>query len=381
MYQEKTPLKPSVHLSRARLTLVMLSLVVLALTLGAALPANAAAGQLVAHNTPTFVSTAKNLGAEDPGKAIEVSVWLNLHNRATLDTLAQQLYDRTSPNYRHWLKNSDLARFAPTAAEAATVREFFESHNLKVVTTGPNNLFVRARGTVSDVQTAFHVTLNNYQVHGQIVRSNDRDPYIDGVAAPLVRTVSGLDTATFEHPMMARTITPPTSSHGVKSALAARAAAKPANITPADFFDSNCFDGTEKETFTTAPDEGGPLPIGTYSGNHLNLQSATSAGCAYTPPVVQTAYNLTGLYNEGYTGAGQTIAIIDWCGSPTILADANAFSAQFGLPALTSGANFNIYNIPSPTFCEAPDAEINIDVEWAHAVAPGANISLIVPPD
>ncbi|MGD0759317.1 MAG: S53 family peptidase [Candidatus Sulfotelmatobacter sp.] len=371
----------SVHLSRARLTLVMLSLVVLALTLGAALPANAAAGQLVAHNTPTFVSTAKNLGAEDPGKAIEVSVWLNLHNRATLDTLAQQLYDRTSPNYRHWLKNSDLARFAPTAAEAATVREFFESHNLKVVTTGPNNLFVRARGTVSDVQTAFHVTLNNYQVHGQIVRSNDRDPYIDGVAAPLVRTVSGLDTATFEHPMMARTITPPTSSHGVKSALAARAAAKPANITPADFFDSNCFDGTEKETFTTAPDEGGPLPIGTYSGNHLNLQSATSAGCAYTPPVVQTAYNLTGLYNEGYTGAGQTIAIIDWCGSPTILADANAFSAQFGLPALTSGANFNIYNIPSPTFCEAPDAEINIDVEWAHAVAPGANISLIVPPD
>jgi subtilase family serine protease len=381
MYQEKTPLNSSVHLSRARLTLVMLSLVVLALTLGAALPANAAAGQLVAHNTPTFVSTAKNLGAEDPGKAIEVSVWLNLHNRATLDTLAQQLYDRTSPNYRHWLKNSDLARFAPTAAEAATVREFFESHNLKVVTTGPNNLFVRARGTVSDVQTAFHVTLNNYQVHGQIVRSNDRDPYIDGVAAPLVRTVSGLDTATFEHPMMARTITPTTSSHGVKSALAARAAAKPANITPADFFDSNCFDGTEKETFTTAPDEGGPLPIGTYSGNHLNLQSATSAGCAYTPPVVQTAYNLTGLYNEGYTGAGQTIAIIDWCGSPTILADANAFSAQFGLPALTSGANFNIYNIPSPTFCEAPDAEINIDVEWAHAVAPGANISLIVPPD
>jgi subtilase family serine protease len=381
MYQEKTPLNSSVHLSRARLTLVMLSLVVLALTLGAALPANAAAGQLVAHNTPTFVSTAKNLGAEDPGKAIEVSVWLNLHNRATLDTLAQQLYDRTSPNYRHWLKNSDLARFAPTAAEAATVREFFESHNLKVVTTGPNNLFVRARGTVSDVQTAFHVTLNNYQVRGQIVRSNDRDPYVDGAAAPLVRTVSGLDTATFEHPMMARTITPTTSSHGVKSALAARAAAKPANITPADFFDSNCFDGTEKETFTTAPDEGGPLPIGTYSGNHLNLQSATSAGCAYTPPVVQTAYNLTGLYNEGYTGAGQTIAIIDWCGSPTILADANAFSAQFGLPALTSGANFNIYNIPSPTFCEAPDAEINIDVEWAHAVAPGANISLIVPPD
>jgi subtilase family serine protease len=383
MHQNKTALNTSAHIGRARtiwLSPLVLSLVVLTLTAGATVPAYAAAGQLVAHNTPTFVSTAKNLGAEDPAKTIEVSVWLNLHDRAALDTLAQQLYDRTSPNYRHWLKNSDLARFAPTAQEAAAVREFFESHKLKVVTVGPNNLFVRARGTVSDVQTAFHVTLNKYQVHGQVVRSNDRDPYVDGATAPLVRTVSGLDTATFEHPMMARTITPPTSSHGAKSALAARAAAKPANITPADFFNSNCFDGTETETFTTAPDEGGPLPTGTYSGNHLNLQSATSAGCAYTPPVVQTAYNLTGLYNEGYTGAGQTIAIIDWCGSPTILSDANAFSAQFGLPALTS-SNFNIYNIPSPTFCEAPDAEINIDVEWAHAVAPGANINLIVPPD
>jgi subtilase family serine protease len=39
------------------------------------------------------------------------------------------------------------------------------------------------------------------------------------------------------------------------------------------------------------------------------------------------------------------------------------------------------YNIPSPSYCEAADnAEINLDVEWSHAVAPGANINLIVPP-
>src|SRR5271166_3650022 len=151
MYQDKTALNTSAHIARARtiwLSLVVLSLVVVIFTAGAVLPAYAATGQLVAHNTPTFVSTAKNLGPEDPAKTIEVSIWLNLHNRAALDTLAQQLYDRTSPNYRHWLKNADFARFAPTAREAATVREFFESHNLKVVNVGPNNMFVRARGTV-----------------------------------------------------------------------------------------------------------------------------------------------------------------------------------------------------------------------------------------
>ncbi len=95
--------------------------------------------------------------------------------------------------------------------------------------------------------------------------------------------------------------------------------------------------------------------------------------------MIQAAYNLT-VYAEGFDGTGQTIGIIDWCGSPTIQNDANAFSAQFGLPALTS-SNFAITYIPSPSTCDAPiRVEINIDVEWAHAVAPGANINLIVPP-
>lgn len=57
-----------------------------------------------------------------------------------MDALAQDLYDRNSPNYRHWLTRSQIAtRFAPSAEEAKTVQEFFESHNLKVVTVGGNN--------------------------------------------------------------------------------------------------------------------------------------------------------------------------------------------------------------------------------------------------
>jgi subtilase family serine protease len=88
---------------------------------------------------------------------------------------------------------------------------------------------------------------------------------------------------------------------------------------------------------------------------------------------------LTGLYEEGFDGSGQTIVIIDWCGSPTIKGDANAFSVKFGLPPLT-GSNFHILNSGTAPTCGAPDPEINIDVEWAHAIAPGANIDLVVPP-
>jgi subtilase family serine protease len=164
----------------------------------------------------------------------------------------------------------------------------------------------------------------------------------------------------------------PTSFGSTKAA-----ASKPAAVNPADLFSSQCFIGTETETFSE--NNNGSFPIGTYSGNKLNLQSQTSNGCAYTPTSIATAYNLTGLYNEGYDGTGQTIAIVDWCGSFTIQSDANAFSAQFGLPQLTS-SNFAI-TYTAPNLCEGyDDPEINLDVEWSHAVAPGANINLVVPP-
>ncbi|MGB9233505.1 MAG: S53 family peptidase [Terriglobales bacterium] len=340
----------------------------LVLTSCALLSASSVSGNLVAHNTPGYVSSAKNLGAVDPSKTIEVSIWLNPHNRGELDALTQSLYDRTSPNYRHWLKTKDIAaRFMPTAAEAKTVQSFFEAHNLKVVRVGANNFFVRARGTVGDVEKAFQVQLNNYEVLGNVVRANDRDPYVDGAAGRLVGAVMGLDSGKYEHPLMQRSI-----PSGTGKAVAAQ------GVHPDDIYSNVCFPGTETDVFSN--NDNGSLPVATYKGNVLSLQNLTSNGCAYTPPMIQAAYNLTGLYNEGYTGSGQTIGIIDWCGSLTIQSDANAFSAQYSLPLLTS-SNFAITYTPTPSSCEAADqVEINIDVEWAHAIAPGANINLIVPP-
>jgi subtilase family serine protease len=217
------------------------------------------------------------------------------------------------------------------------------------------------------------VQLNNYQVRGKTVRANDRDPYVDGAAAPLVRAVAGLDSGEYEHPAMQRPAAPP---HAKAAVMASAKAAT--TSTPSDFFSSDCFDTTETETYSTNND--GEYPIVTFTGNHLNLQSLSSAGCAYTPGPIATAYGLDKLYAGGFDGTGQTIGIIDWNGSLTIAADANAFSAQFGLPPLTS-SNFAITYLPIPSFNASYDeVEINIDVEWAHAVAPGAKINLIVPP-
>ena len=333
----------------------------------------AATGQHIANNTPSYVSSAHNLGTADPSQSMDFIIWLKPHNRAQLDGLAAQLYNPASPNYRHWLTRSQLAaKFMPTAAEAKAVQNFITSHNMSVVRVGSNNFYVRGRGTVGEVEAAFQVHLNNYEVLGKPVRANDRDPFVDGAAGALVMSVSGLDSGQYQHPMMQRAVPTP------KGGGTLTAASTAATATSSDIFSPTCFNGVETESFSTSAN--GTLPKGTYSGNHLNEQSQTSSGCGYTPPMIQAAYNLTGLYKEGYNGKGQTIGIIDWCGSFTIQSGANAFSKRYGLPLLTS-SNFAITNIPGPSFCEGYDeVEINIDVEWAHAIAPGANINLIVPP-
>src|ERR1035437_3298243 len=203
-----------------------LSVVVVVAMSCALLSASTVGGKLITHNTPGYVATAKNLGTEDPAKVIEVSIWLQLHNQSQFDALTQSLYDRTSPNYHQWLKPKDIAtRFAPTAQEE------------KVVKTGPSNCYVRARGTVGDVEKAFRVQLNKYQVNDKTMRANAGDPYVDGAAGALVSAVSGLDTGKYTHPLMAR----PSTIGGSKTAAAQVSMA----IAPSDFFSSQCFTGTE----------------------------------------------------------------------------------------------------------------------------------------
>ncbi len=338
----------------------------------AGIRANAAEGRFIANNTPGFIATAKNLGPEDPSGIIDVTIWLNLRNRDEFDSLAKDLYDPNSSHYRQWLTRAEFAaKFAPTAQEAKIVEEFLSSHNLPVVAVGPENGFVRARGTVADVNKAFGVHINKFEMNGETHRANTSDPYVEGPAAALVRSVSGLDDLKFEHPLATRTNhpflkgVPPQESTGADLQ-------SPASAADASFFSNQCFTAPRTESFTT----NGGFPKATYTGNGYYAPN-DGPGCGYTPPEIHTAYNLNGLYKEGYDGTGQTIVIIDWCGSPTILQDANAFSARFGLPPLNS-SNFQIIEHPAEPACSGVNPEIQLDVEWAHAIAPGAKIDLLI---
>jgi subtilase family serine protease len=101
----------------------------------------------------------------------------------------------------------------------------------------------------------------------------------------------------------------------------------------------------------------------------------------YGPQQIQQAYNINPLYNAGITGAGRTIIIIDAFQNPFIETDLAAFDQVFGLPAPT----LNIIAPDGLTPFDFNDGnqvgwagEIALDVQWAHAIAPGATIDLVL---
>jgi subtilase family serine protease len=105
-----------------------------------------------------------------------------------------------------------------------------------------------------------------------------------------------------------------------------------------------------------------------------------TTGCALSPTTVRTAYNFS-VSSGTQDGTGQKIVIVVAYGSPTIDSDLATFSAQFGLPR----ANLTVVypgGKPSVNLGNAVQAgwaeETSLDVEWAHAAAPGAAIVLVV---
>ena len=105
----------------------------------------------------------------------------------------------------------------------------------------------------------------------------------------------------------------------------------------------------------------------------------------YEPAQIQQAYNLPAVYASGVTGKGATIVIVDSYGSPTIKNDLSVFDKTFGLPAPPS---FSIIHPAGPIPAYNPDnsdmvgwaGETTLDVEYAHTVAPGANLLLVETP-
>ena len=129
------------------------------------------------------------------------------------------------------------------------------------------------------------------------------------------------------------------------------------------------------------------LPTGLASP----AQPPTAALCesyygvtCYGPAQLQAAYGIGPLSTIGVTGAGETIAIVEPLGSPSIQSDLSAFDQAFGLPNPPSFLVIAPAGAP-PAYTGTPveegwAEETALDVEWAHAMAPKADIVLVETP-
>ena len=108
---------------------------------------------------------------------------------------------------------------------------------------------------------------------------------------------------------------------------------------------------------------------------------ATAASTGLSPAQLRQAYGFNNISFNGGTvagnGAGTTIAIVDAYDDPNIASDLKAFDAKFGLADPTFTKVNQTGGTKMPTADADWSVEISLDVEWAHAIAPGAKIMLV----
>jgi|HubBroStandDraft_1064217.scaffolds.fasta_scaffold26914_2 subtilase family serine protease len=138
-------------------------------------------------------------------QSMRIDIVLPLRDQAGLDSFLQELYDPSSPSYRHFLTVQEFtAKFGPTQEQYDTVVAYAKAHGLAVVGGTHDGMDVQAEGSVGNIERAFHLSLNVYQhpTENRTFFAPDREPMVD---LPFqLWHISGLDNFSIPHPMFVK---------------------------------------------------------------------------------------------------------------------------------------------------------------------------------
>jgi len=119
---------------------------------------------------------------------------------------------------------------------------------------------------------------------------------------------------------------------------------------------------------------------------HTNHRQLIGSDVGLGPAGGMTPAQMRSFYSLPSTGGQGVIAIVDAYDYPTALRDFNVFAGQFGLPEETSknplSSNNTVFQVVyqggrQPRGNTGWAQEAALDVQWAHALAPGAKIVLV----
>jgi len=135
-------------------------------------------------------------------QSMRIDIVLPLRDQAGLDSFLQDLYDPSSPSYRHFLTVQEFtAKFGPTQQDYDAVIRYAKTNGLSVVGGSRDGMDVQAEGSVGNIERAFHVSMGVYQhpTENRTYFGPDREPMVD---LPFqLWHISGLDNFSIPHPL------------------------------------------------------------------------------------------------------------------------------------------------------------------------------------
>jgi uncharacterized protein (TIGR03437 family) len=236
--------------------------------------------------------------------------------QADLDQLLAAQQNPASADFHKWLTPEAYAeRFGLSTSDHSRVVAWLQSQGLTVQESGRGRNWVAFHGNAGQVSRALHTSIHRYAMNGEAHMANATEPSVPEALADITGGFIGLD----------------------------------------DF---------HLKPFITRPRPVGSDPAFTKGTSHY-----------LAPEDFATIYDLAPLYQSGYDGTGQSIAIVG--ASDVAISDIRAFRSRFNLPA--NDPKFVPYG-PDPGFTGA-QIEGDLDLQWAGAIAPKATIYYVYGPD
>jgi subtilase family serine protease len=254
----------------------------------------------------------------DPAARLDLAIGLSLRNQPALTTLLEQIYNPTSPLFRHYLSSEEfVSRFSPSEQDYQAVIQFARDHQLTITGTSDTRLILNVNGAVADIESAFQVSLSNYQ-HPRELRSfyaPNVEPSVESNLA--ISDVSGLNNFSLPQAKSHRRALPLLHSQGPRP-------------------------------------KSGSGPSGTYAG--------TDYRTAYVPGV-------------SLDGTGQKVGLLEFDGYYS--GDITAYENQFGLPQVQLlNVRLDGFSGAPTRGPNSGNGEVALDIEMVISMAP--NLSQLV---
>jgi uncharacterized repeat protein (TIGR03803 family) len=157
-------------------------------------PARAMDRQYLTGHVPAAAVRLQPVGRLPGASRLNLAIGLPLRNQQALNNLLDQLYDPASLRHRRYLTAEQFAeQFGPTQRDYEALKVWAESRGLAVTGTHPNRTLLDVSGAVTDIERAFHVTLQVYRhpTESRTFHAPDGEPSVD-LSIPILH-VSGLD--------------------------------------------------------------------------------------------------------------------------------------------------------------------------------------------